>query len=365
MKILLAISTLGPGGAERVVTLLANGFVAREHEVTILTLEAQQRDFYPVDAAVRRVELNLSAASASWLAGLAANLKRVRAIRRAVRQEQPDVVVAFITEMNVLATVACLGLPVRVFISERIDPRQHPVGRAWDWLRRTVYRYSQGLIVQTRTVAQWLAQSGIPLPPVTVIANPVLAAVPRALDSPSSAGYLLAVGRLVEQKGFDLAIAALASLAQSGVELELVIAGEGPCEAALRQQAEQLQLGGRVRLIGRAHDIGALLAGAFAFVLPSRYEGFPNVLLEALAAGVPTIAADCESGPREILADGTYGILVPCKDSEALAAAVLRLRRDSGLQAELRRAGPEAVKRFSVEAITDAWERVLMARAAD
>ena len=359
LRLLLAIATLGAGGAERVLTLLAEAFAAHGHRVTLLTLDAHASDLLAVAAGVQRLALDCHGPSRSWTGRVRANWTRVRAIRRAVRQERPDVIVSFITEMNVLTLLATVGRATPVLVSERVDPRQHHPGRIWNWLRWRSYRRAAGLVVQTEAVAAWLGTLALPLPAVTVIPNPVAPCARAAARAPRARPYLLGAGRLTRQKGFDLLIRALALLARAAADVELVIAGEGPEEPALRRLAQELKVADRVTFTGRVAELGALMSECFAFVLPSRYEGFPNVLLEALACGAATIAADCPSGPREILAGGRHGVLVPCEDPEALAQAVLSLRSDAKRHAQLCQGGAAAVAPFAVQAVAAQWEGLM------
>lgn len=359
MKILMVISTLGAGGAERVVTALASSFAARRHEVLLLTLESATRDFYPVDPAVTRLSLNRHGASASRLSGLLANLERVRALRRVILQARPDVVVSFITETNVLVVLACLGVGIPVLVSERVDPRAHALSFAWDRMRWFCYRGAAGIVVQTQAIADWL-KARRRMPPVAVIPNPALApalAIRAQVDA--ARAYLLGAGRLTRQKGFDVLLRAMALLEARGANLDLVIAGQGPEEGSLRRLAAELGLDTRVRFIGHTEHLTSWIQGAFAFVLSSRYEGFPNVLLEALATGTAAIATDCPTGPREILRDEGLGILVPPENPEALARAVLALQADPALRARLRARGPEVLQLYSVERVTGQWEELM------
>jgi glycosyltransferase involved in cell wall biosynthesis len=171
--------------------------------------------------------------------------------------------------------------------------------------------------------------------------------------------YLLAVGRLTPQKGMDVLVDAFARVAAEIEDVELWIAGSGPDEASLRRLALDLGVAGRVRFLGHVKNVHELMFHARVFVLASRYEGFPNVLLEALAAGAASIATDCPTGPREILDDGKAGLLVRPGDAADLAHAVRRLLGDPALIERLRELGPNVAGRFSVAAVTDRWERLL------
>lgn len=286
-------------------------------------------------------------------------------MRRAIGRVRPDVVVSFLTDVNILAILACAGRGTPVLVSDRIDPRYYRTTRPRQWLRAITYRHAAGLVVQTQAAAEWLMASRAPLPPVTVIPNPVLPPSLPATRAPGNGRpYLLAAGRLTWQKGFDVLIHAVAMLERAGVDLDLVIAGGGWGEEhELQELAVQLGVSARVRFVGRVSNLTDWFADAFAFVLSSRYEGFPNVLLEALACGTATIATDCP-GAREILEGGRLGMLVPCEDPQAIAAAVTSLQKDTALRARLREIGPSVLERFGLDAVAGAWERLLRQAAA-
>jgi GalNAc-alpha-(1->4)-GalNAc-alpha-(1->3)-diNAcBac-PP-undecaprenol alpha-1,4-N-acetyl-D-galactosaminyltransferase len=359
IRILLAISTLGAGGAERVITILSGELARRGHAVTLLTFDHADNSFFEVSPAVRRIALGLAEHSQSATMRIVGNVKRVLAFRRAVRAANPDVVVSFITETNVTALLACLGLGKPVVISERIDPREHPVGRIWSALRRTIYGRASLLVVQTVSVADWCREQW-GLRSVATIPNPVL--VPTGTKSDESVRtrpFLLSVGRLDRQKGFDVLLQAYALVAADVPDIDLRIAGDGPEADSLRRQAVDAGLTGRVTFLGRVRNIPDLMHQALAFVLPSRYEGFPNVLLEALASGAATVATDCRSGPRQILGHGKYGVLVPVEDHVALAAGLRRICTDADLRDSLRAQAAIAVRPYALETVVSSWELAL------
>jgi glycosyltransferase involved in cell wall biosynthesis len=357
--VLLLIPSLGPGGAERVITLLADELAARNHQVTLLTLSEVGGDFFPVSPRVRRVGLGLMGDSRGIAGGLVANVRRVRAIRRTVSGLRPDAVVSFLTDMNVLAIAACSGLSTRIVVSERIDPQSYRPRSPWSLLRKLTYGSADAIVVQTNESAEWYRHR-FRRTHIVAIPNPV---VVESETSPpeydARAPFVLAAGRLVHQKGFDLLIRAFANVTQTHPDLRLRIAGEGPEESVLLEMIADLRLSDRVFLIGRVANLRSLLRQAVAFVLPSRFEGFPNVLLEALSTGTPIVSTNCPGGPSEILCDGKFGMLVPSGDPAALADAIGRMVRDSKFRAQFVSAGPEAVARYAPEKIVAKWEHVL------
>jgi len=364
MRIVLAISSLGGGGAERVMALLAGALAARDHEVWLVTLARSAGDFFVVDPRVRRLGLGLVSDSPNMLRGLWANVRRLRALRRVISTVGPHAVLSFTTSMNVLVILACIRLPVRVIVSERVDPAAHQGERIWAELRATLYQRADAVVVQTEKIAGWFRTRLWKRARVVVIPNPVVTVSDVKPQASGSVPFILAAGRLVPQKGFDLLIRAFGAVTALMGELQLVIAGEGSEGQNLRDLVMELGLGARVIFPGQVQELSALMTAAVAFVLPSRYEGFPNVLLEALAAGVPCVAADCPGATREILGDGAYGLLVPPEDCRALAAAIVLIATDSDLRRRYSDAGAAAVERYRVDRVVADWERLLAGRDA-
>jgi glycosyltransferase involved in cell wall biosynthesis len=167
---------------------------------------------------------------------------------------------------------------------------------------------------------------------------------------------LLAVGRLDYQKGFDRLLAACAQVFQKHDDWSLVILGQGGQRETLLKQAKALGIHDRVALPGAVGNVGAWYESTDLYALTSRFEGFPNTLVEALAHGVPSVAVDCETGPREILRHEVDGLLVPQDDPDALETALDRLIGDSALRNRFAERAVEARERFAVERIAGEWE---------
>ena len=359
MRVALTISGLAAGGAERVMTLLAGALVARDHEVWLVTLERSGKDFYALDPRIRRLGLGTVGIAHTRLHGVYSNARRVYALRRALAAIEPHAVVSFVTGMNILTILACVGRSTRLIVSERVDPRLHREGRAWMLLRSVLYRRADVVVVQTQSIADWFRLRLWGSVALAVIPNPVSPSADPAPCTSESAPFILAAGRLTYQKGFDLLLRAFAATAANLPQLRLVIAGEGPDSQNLRDLAVQLGVGARVSFPGQVRGLTALMKAAVAFILPSRYEGFPNVLLEALAVGVPCVAVDCPGGAREILADGEYGILVALQDLAGLSAAIERVATDQELRQRLSQRAAAAVDRYRLDRVASEWEQLL------
>lgn len=367
VRITLVIPSLGSGGAERVMSVLAGMWAARGEEVTLVTSEPAAEDFYPLHPAVRQVSLELPApAGPARKAKLLPHVLRIAAgLRREIRASRPDVVVSFMEVTNILALVATRGLRVPVIVSERTDPRQYGASRIWRSLRRRLYPRAAAVVVQTESVREW-ALEFLAAERVHVIPNPVLAPPPAGKLPPGfPAGPLVvAMGRLHSDKGFDLLLRAVAPSLERHPEWSLVVLGEGPDRAALEALARELGIAGRVRFPGRVAAPDAVLRHAALFVLSSRFEGFPNALVEAMACGVAVVSTDCRSGPAEIVRQGVDGVLVPPGDPEALGAAVERLISDPAERERLAARAPEVVARFGAEGVLEMWNERIRACVA-
>lgn len=382
MKLVLAIHSLGGGGAERSLSMLANLLSEAGHRVTVVTLAGIDEDVFPLDSDITRVGLDVMHDSTGAFDAVRWNVQRLRALRRAIRAAEPDCVISFTEKMNVLVLLATPRLQIPVVISERVDLRRHRIGRAWSLLRRFAYPRADGLVVLTHSVRRY-CQKLVGERPVRVIPNAARIPEPqlaRRTDGPRSsrsdagrerhgpelapgrdaATRIVAMGRLHPQKGFDLLIEAFARLAPRHSRARLDIYGEGGERTSLQRRIDALDLGGRVRLAGWTSDPAAAFRGADLFVMSSRYEGFGNVLTEAMACGLPAVSFNCDSGPRDIIRHGVDGLLVPAEDAPALAAQMDRVLSDEPLRRRLAERAPEVLERFHVERFLRQWEMAIL-----
>jgi glycosyltransferase involved in cell wall biosynthesis len=364
MRIMFVMDSLSAGGAERVACMLVNHWVQADDQVSMVTIDVRERDFYQLDSRVRRIALGLSRESKNWREFLANNLQRLRRLRGLICTLKPEVIVSFLDATNVLVLLAATGSGVAVIVSERIDPRSHSTGKVVRILRRLLYPRARALVVQTQEVSNW-ARRVVKPTAVYVIPNPVSFTVHDRKVCETKRSYtILAMGRLEPQKGFDLLLEAFSRCCQGHLEWNLRIIGEGSHRERLRRLAEQLGIADRVRLDRAIKEPATALRDADLFVLSSRYEGFPNALLEAMAAGLPVISFDCPSGPREIIRHGRNGILVPPEDVGALAQAMDRLMGTEHERSELAAGAADVTERFGFDRVMPMW-RELLRKAAN
>ncbi len=355
-KILIAIPTLSAGGAERVVTTLANEWSRGGRDIVIATFEpGEAQPFYPLGASVRLLKLDLPPVSKPIGRAIAQTAKRIRALRRTIKAERPDVVISFLTKMNVMAALAADGLGVPVIISERNNPYIQTFGRLWRGAIAVAFPKAFAFVTMTQGAADFFPKSQRRR--TRIIPNPV--SIPALERSPGPGRTLTAVGRLTAQKRFDRLLEAFARVADDFPGWSLVIWGEGELRADLEALVQKLGLGARVRLPGLTEKPGGWLAAADILALSSDYEGWPNVVIEALAGGVPVVAVDCAFGVKEILEGGALGLIAPREDTDAFAAALARMMRDENLRRDFSAKGREAARQYAPEAIAATWDALI------
>lgn len=359
MKVTLVIYGLGGGGAERVMSIVANYWVSKGWDVTLLMLlPPAKQSFYPLDPRIQLKPLDVAGKSANFLAAIGNNWKRVQVLRRAIITSEPDVVISFMNSVNVYTILACLRTNIPVIVSEHIYPGSNDANKIWQLIMRLTYRYADLVTVLTQNALQFYpAKEGYR---TIVMPNPVVAPEPSESDamllqSPS----LIAIGRLHPQKGFDLLLKAFHKIHAKHPEWQITILGEGAMRSELEQLRSQLKLIDRVHLPGLVSNVPKYLSQADLFVMPSRFEGFPMALCEAMAYGLPVLAADCLSGPRDIIEDGINGVLVKTEDVDALAVELDKLMCDPAKRQQLAANAPNILDRFGVEQVMDIWQSAI------
>jgi GalNAc-alpha-(1->4)-GalNAc-alpha-(1->3)-diNAcBac-PP-undecaprenol alpha-1,4-N-acetyl-D-galactosaminyltransferase len=359
MRITLVISSLERGGAERIICLLASAWAEQGKQVTLIPFDDREPPAYPIhrDVELQSLHVTNEAAGNPWRA-LYRNVWRIQLLRRLIRKSRPDIVISFLDFPNVITLLATRRLGVPVVVSERANPQYVEIKRIWKFLRRKLYPLAAALVCQTQAMVAQLQQeikvAGYAIP------NPVVLPMTSANGMPggSKAPTVIAMGRLVPQKGFDLLLEAFAGIAARHPDWSLKVLGKGPLKQQLESQAKSLGLKDRVHFVGTASDPFSVLRAADLFVFSSRFEGFGNALAEAMACGLPVISYDCPAGPSEIVRHEVDGILVPREDVAGLAKAMDRLMSDPAERQRLGRRAPEVLSRFSLERILDMWEAV-------
>jgi glycosyltransferase involved in cell wall biosynthesis len=353
----LLIRALEGGGMQRSLMHLARSFAAEGTRVEILCADVHGEMARQVPPGVSIRALPRSSALGSRTAivrawpGTAASLlalltppmprmmRRLPGLAGYLREERPDAVVSLGTQSNLAAILArrLSGTSVRVVVSERntlsvvVKNAHAPIRLAYPRLIHETYPLADAIVAVSRGVARDLVERAeLPEDRVTVICNGIdVDAVAAACQQPVDDAWLargtspvvLGVGRLHRQKGFDTLMRAFAEVRRRR-PARLVVLGEGPERRALERLGRRLGIADDMHMPGFAANPAAWMRRSALFVLSSGWEGFPNVVLEALAAGCPVVSTDCPSGPREILTDGNVGRLVPVGDFSQMAEAI-------------------------------------------
>jgi glycosyltransferase involved in cell wall biosynthesis len=358
-RVLFVLPVLAGGAARAMLTVIQH--LDRTRFEPHLAIVYAARDAYlgyrllddevPADVPVHRLE-KTRASRAGWR------------LLRTVRGVRPAAVVTTQGYVNFMLLVLrpLLGAPlvVREVIGERYLENNRYRDLLYRWYLRLV-RGADRIVTQSEAVAVEM-RAGIAARPGQVLClhNPVdVEAIVRRGRAPSpfaGAGpHVLAVGRLTDQKGFDLLLTAFGEVVHAGAPGTLAIVGAGERRDALAAQAERLGIGARVRLVGFQADPYPWFAHADLFVLSSRYEGMPNVVLEALAAGCPVVAFDCPHGVRELVQDGVNGRLLAPMDIPGLTLALDALLRDPEARARLRAQVSATIAPFAAPAVAARW----------
>ena len=353
------------GGAERVASLLCNAWADKGSEVLLIpTFSGGGECVFPLDKRVR-IEYLADRAGSSTLRPLQL-IKRFLCLRDVIRSFAPNVVVSFLTNLNVIALIATVGLRVPVIVSERTYPPAHKVGRFWSLSRRLTYWRAKRVVVQTERAKVWI-DAKCPGAQAAVVPNPVV--WPLSTGEPAvcpgryvidGRQFVLGVGRLSPEKGFDRLIAAFAAFAGEAPDWDLVILGEGNERKALEAQRDALGCHDRVHLPGRVGNVGSWYERAGLYVLSSHFEGFPNTLLEAMAYGLPTVSVDCATGPRDIIRHGIDGLLVDKGvETNKLGKILSGVIHDEAMRRAMAIRALEVRERFSLERIVTLWGEIL------
>ena len=364
-RILFLVSSMNSGGAERVAANLANAWVERGYQVTlVITYSKRGECFYALSDKIELCYLS-DVAGNSYQFSPFVQFRRFLALRHLIKTIQPDVVLSFLTNVNVATILAAWGSGYAVIVSERIYPPMESVGWFYNLLRVLTYPYAASVVVQTKVGMQWIIEN-IRGAQSTVIPNPV--PYPLSVFEPKLAPQtllangrklLLGVGRLVDQKRFDCCLLSFATLAKRYADWDLVILGEGPLRGALESQIEALGLESRVYLPGGVGNVGDWYAWADLYVMSSSFEGFPNTLVEAMAHGCAAVSYDCNTGPRDIIRDGEDGMLVnPVGDVAALTSALDQLMGDDERRERMAQKAVDVRERFSQASILAMWDEL-------
>lgn len=368
MKILLVINSLEGGGAERVACTLAQHWSTQGHQVSIVTLHGGPIVYdLPPEVQLYSLEARRLLRGPGRLA-----LVPVGALElaRLLEKLKPDATISFLTRSNLIHVLTrWFGNQKPIYISERSFSEAEYVGprRVVGMMVRRLYPLATRIVAISEGVKNSLGRMGVPTANITTIYNPQnldeiraeAQSIPAEKRPTQRSFRMVMAGRLAEPKDYGTLLEALAVLRQRKLDIRLVVLGDGPHKAALHDKARALGVDDCVEWKGWVTNIHAVMATCDVFTFASTYEGFGNVLVEAMACGLPVVSTDCPGGPREILEGGKHGFLVPMFDHVRVAEAVQALVTDPSVYADYKARALARAEAFDVGRVADQYLRLL------
>ena len=342
-KIMLVVPSLTKGGVERIVSILSKE-LSKYYYIYVIIYHG------PIEYQVEGKLINLKTPTGSFLRKIKNTFHRVMKLKKLIKDISPDYIISFMGNLQPILTLN------PVIVSIHIDPDFMYFYKVF--LFKTVYKFPnvRKIITVSKGIEKKL-NNNYNLKKTKTIYNPIdLKLISQKLlaQKPVDFDYILAVGRLCRQKGFDILINAFAKSNLKN-KIKLIILGEGKERNNLEKLINGLDLKSQVLLYGKVDNPFIYMKHAIFSVLSSRFEGFGIVIIEALACETPVIATNCESGPSEIIENGKNGLLVPVADEEALKAAMEKLFYDKGLYNKLKANSSKSVEKYCIENIVKDW----------
>ncbi|MFP4465197.1 MAG: glycosyltransferase family 4 protein [Alphaproteobacteria bacterium] len=363
MRLMIACRAIDnmAGGVERQAISLANEMARRGHDVSLLTLDHEgAQAFYDIDSSVCWYKLGMG--NPKEKAGWGLRFKRMKNVRQIMKGFKPDVVLAFQQGMFLTLRLYTLGMGIPVIAAERESPFRYDFIREGKHRNRIfqMFRLAPHITVQCESYPQ--AYPAYLRPKITVIPNAIYPASqfsdPEGRDNQDK--ILLCVGRLGYQKNQLVLLDAFSRIADEFPEWRIVFAGEGEGREDIQSKIKALDLEGRVELLGAVKDISSLYARAHVLCIPSRWEGFPNVLGEALAHGLPAVGYEGCGGVRDLISHGENGVLAAGNgDVDSLSEALATIMRDGRLRKSLGAQAVVSMQPYEPAAVYSCWERFL------
>ena len=313
-KIIFVVGTMAYGGAERVVSILANELCARNFEISIIQLYSEKCT-YSINENIENFALYPYNKT-----GIFRILGTIKNLRSHLIKEEPDLIISFLSNINIYSVVSALRLKIPIIISERNDPNREPSRKILRIIRNISYNFVNSIVFQTRDAKNFFNKSiqkkGI------IIHNPIVGEIDKPCFGKRK-NQIVTVCRLSKQKNLKLLIDSFIIFHAKHKEYELLIYGDGEEREDLQKYIDRQNIKDNIFFMGFRKDVHKQIKDCSMFVLTSDYEGIPNALLEAMALGIPCISTDCPvGGPREFIQSGVNGLLIPVNNRHKLVEAM-------------------------------------------
>ena len=353
-KIMFHINSLGKGGAERVVVNLSEQFVKMGIETVIATIWRADDEYSHSDT-IRRV--NLETPGDADMSASALRSERRRRLHKLIKEEKPDCVLSFCRNANYRSISAAIGTGVQVIFSVRSDPKVDYKPKKERLLSRIFYKMAAGGVFQTEEARSFF--KGSIAGKSTVILNPLNEAFLNRPKAQVRRNVIASSGRFNEAKDQMLLIHAFENIMADYPDYTLEMYGAPSEDNTFEEISNYVKdhgLGERVLFMGNRNDLYNCLSDVAVYVLPSKYEGMPNALIEAMALSVPVISTDCPcGGPRMLIEDGENGLLVEVENVKEMTAAIRNYLKDPEAAERLAENAGKITERVTPEKIAIEW----------
>lgn len=354
MNLLLYTNQLCDGGAERVMSVLANELSELGHKVTLVTDYKSPRDYFLSDNVDLVVNDGLYENKNQNF--IQRTFHRIYTVRQLCQKKEIDIVLSFLVNVNFRSLLATVGLKTKNIISVRVDPNIEYSKLKTRILASALYWRAKGIVFQTEEALRnfpWKTEEIS-----AVIPNPLSDEFFGGVHNEVEPYTIVSAGRLTEQKNFPMLIKAFANLSSKYPQAKLKIYGQGHLKDKLTNLIDSLNINDKVDLPGNVSNLPEIYRDVTMFILCSDYEGMPNALMEAMAAGVPCIATDCDGGgARFLINDGINGFLIPKNNIDVLIEKMDLLLENKELRESISMNGASRSLEFRKENIVMKWEK--------
>lgn len=352
MRVAFLLPNNVAGGAERVLLSIANKMALDGDNVSLVLFDGNPQ-FYHIGEGIQVVDLGIDLNKEHGIQRYLSYAKYKRKLQLALSQVKPDIVISFLFITNLVALSTCKQLRIPIIISERNDPTRYPVFRKL--LMKLTYRKANGFVCQSATI-QMLMSNQYGIKESIVIPNPITQDQ-IGKKTTQKKHEIIAVGRLIPQKNFRMLISAFVQIGEEIPDYTLTIYGEGPLRKELEQQIRDAGYEERIKMPGIEKDAIKKHNDASIFILSSDFEGYPNVLAEAMANGLVCIATDVASGTvREMITNGLNGYIVPVNNEESMSKEILKVIRSSDLMCRVSKEATKITEQISIESVLKQWK---------
>lgn len=356
-KIMFYTMSLEKGGAERVISNLANELI-KKYKITIAT-NIKSESEYKLDSNIKHIKIDKTR-NTTKIKRITRKIGyyRTKKLQQIVEQEKPDIIIAFLPEPSFRILKLRKKINVPIIISDRNDPNIEYKGIILKRLMKNRYKNADGFIFQTEDAKEYF--KNIIKCKSEVIYNAINKEFIIEKPITIRKKTIVCVGRLEKQKNHQLLIEAFEKFNKIDNSYELEIYGEGKLREKLQKLIDDKELNKKVHLMGKTNNVKKSISDSSMFILSSDYEGMPNVLLEAMSMGIPCISTDCPiGGPKSMINNEENGLLVEINNSEQLCGAMIRLSKDEELLKKIYDNHKDFLKKFDEKTIYKKWEKYI------